>query len=278
MTDRRVHVGGVDLHLDDRHGAGTPVVVLHGFTGSGESMAPVVTALAASGRHTVAPDLVGHGRSTTHAPPECFTMDACVRQITDALDVLDIDHFHLVGYSMGGRLALSIVAAHPRRIRSLCLIGASPGLAAEVDRAARRRADDELARSIVTGGLGPFIDRWTAQPLFAGQAERLGDAEQAAARRQREHNDPHGLAASLRGMGTGSMPPLHQRLAAVAVPAVLMAGADDSKFCEIGRSMAAVMADARFVVVPDAGHAAHIENPAAVNAALADLLHRTDPL
>lgn len=278
VTAHRLRLGPVTLHVEERPGGGAPVLVLHGFTGSARAMAPVVDALEAAGRATLAPDLLGHGHSTVDGPADAHTMDACVDQLRAALDTLGAGRVHVVGYSMGGRVALSLAAAGPTRLRSLCVIGASPGLADAADRAERRRADDELAAAVLTGGVEAFVERWTALPLFATQRDRLGPGEREAVRRQRLANDARGLAASLRGMGTGSMPPLHDHLGRIDVPTLVLAGADDARYCAIGRAMATELPAATFVDVADAGHAAHLENPAAVTAAITSFLDRVDPL
>jgi 2-succinyl-6-hydroxy-2,4-cyclohexadiene-1-carboxylate synthase len=249
-----------------------PAVVLHGFTGSGAAMAGVVRALRTGGRQVSAPDLVGHGSPPAPTDPAAYTMDACVESIAGLLD----GPTHVVGYSMGGRVALALAVAHAERVATLALIGASPGLADEAARVERRAADEALAASIGTLGIEAFVDRWEQLPLFATQARRLDVATRAAIRRARLAHDPAGLAASLRGMGTGSMRPLHSDLHMLAMPVLLMAGADDAKYCQIAADMAACLPDARLVVVPGAGHAAHLERPDLVHAELAAFLAAHD--
>jgi 2-succinyl-6-hydroxy-2,4-cyclohexadiene-1-carboxylate synthase len=166
---------------------------------------------------------------------------------------------HVVGYSMGGRVALSLAAAHPSRLRSLLLVGASPGLADPEARAARVEADEALARQIEERGLSHFVDYWMDLPLFASQA-KLGDAFRARVRAQRLRCDPGGLARSLRGMGSGAMPPLHDRLPEVSLPVCLVAGSQDGKFVALAESMRYALPDARCALVEGAGHAAHLED------------------
>ena len=124
-------------------------------------------------------------------------MGACVEQVAAALSLA---RMHVVGYSMGGRVALSLAVAHPDRVASLLLVGASPGLAEAEERAARIKADEALARQIEQDGLERFVDYWMALPLFASQSV-LGEDALARARTQRLRSDPAGLANSLRGMG-----------------------------------------------------------------------------
>src|SRR5262249_51588996 len=153
--------------------------------------------------------------------------------------------------------------------RSVLVIGASAGLADPAERAARVRADEALAQELERDGLERFVDRWMALPLFASQA-RLGSEFLAASRAARLHNRTHGLAASLRGVGTGAQPPLHARLAQLDVPILFAAGAEDAKFAALARELAATARHGRVALVPDAGHAAQLENPGAVLALARD--------
>jgi 2-succinyl-6-hydroxy-2,4-cyclohexadiene-1-carboxylate synthase len=242
-----------------------PALVLHGFTGSGAGMAGVAQALGAGGRRVVAPDLAGHGPPPAPTDPAAYSIEACVDSLATLLD----GPAHVVGYSMGGRVALALAVAHAEKVATLALIGASPGLAGEAERGERRAADEALAASIESDGIECFVDRWEAQPLFATQAIRLDAGTREALRRARLAHDPAGLAASLRGMGTGTMRPLHDDLHRLGMPVLLMAGADDGKFRQIAADMAACLPDARVVVVPGAGHAAHLERPDVVHAELA---------
>ncbi len=278
-TTRTSHsVEGVSLevvtHLPAVTSSAAPILVLHGFTGDSESMAGVAEAFADT--HTThRVELLGHGGS--EAPPalEAYAMEACVRQLAALQDALDARPAHWIGYSMGGRAALSIAARHPERVRSLVLVGASPGLADAAARSERVATDAALAQRILDEGVEAFVDHWMALPLFASQA-RLGPAALAAARAQRLRNRPQGLARSLAGLGTGAMPPLHAALREIDVPVCLVAGAEDAKFEAIADAMAAALPRAERVSVPSAGHAAHVENPGAFARAARRFVARVD--
>ncbi|MEZ5247317.1 MAG: 2-succinyl-6-hydroxy-2,4-cyclohexadiene-1-carboxylate synthase [Acidimicrobiales bacterium] len=262
--------GGVVMCVEVS-GAGPPVVLLHGFTGDASTMGVLTDRLV--GTHTViVPDLVGHGGST--GPADRHGVDDMAAQVVAVLEALGHPAPHdIVGYSMGGRVALTIACRHPELVASLSLIGASAGLATEAERAARRRADAELADSILADGLASFVDRWMANPLFATQA-RLGDEFLAEARAQRMGNDPEGLVRSLRGAGTGTMQPLHEHLGRCAMPIGLVVGGDDAKFRTIAEEMAGSLPDAMVSVIDGAGHAAHLERPDDVVAAIRRTLAR----
>jgi len=219
------------------------LVLLHGFTQTGASWDGVVRELAGRYR-ALAPDL-GAG-----------PWDAEL----DRLEALAPTSFALAGYSMGGRLALALALRAPERVRRLVLVSASPGLAVTAERAARRDADAALADRIAAIGAEAFAREWAAQPLFAGQPPAVAAA--AHADRLRRSAAEH--AAQLRGLGPGVMPPLWDRLAELTMPVTLVVGERDAKFRAIAERMGAPT-----VVVPGAGHAVHLEAPAAVAAAIA---------
>ena len=228
------------------------LVLLHGFTQTGRSWQPVRDVLGARYR-AVAPDLPGHGQFAFRRPASFAACDAYLRALTDA-------PFTLAGYSMGGRIALHAALAIGSRIRRLVLVGASPGLADRAEREQRRAAERALADRFEAIGVEGLAREWAAQPLFSGMPR--GIAEQADADRRR--NTAGGLAAALRGLGTGVMPPLWERLGELAMPVDLVVGARDEKFRALAERMAERIPAARVHVVAAAGHAAHLEQPGAV--------------
>ena len=250
---------------------GVPVVVLHGFTGSAQAMAPLTERLAAGlAARIICPDLIGHGRSEVPDDPDLYRVQAMAGQVTALADALGCDTFHLVGYSMGGRVALTLGCTEPQRLRSLCLIGASAGIADPQQRRRRAQVDADCAQRI-TADFGAFVDEWMAAPLFAGQAA-LGETHLEAARAQRLASNPAGLARSLLAGGTGSMTPLHERLGTCDAPTLVLAGAHDIKFCAIAEQLVAALPRGDVVRIDGAGHAAHLERPDATAAEIAEFI------
>jgi 2-succinyl-6-hydroxy-2,4-cyclohexadiene-1-carboxylate synthase len=232
------------------------IVLLHGFTQSGASWTAIASALRES-YTPFAPDLRGHGSAAARRPVD---LPAVVDDVLGAAP----ERFALAGYSMGGRIALHLALAHPQRVSRLALIGASPGLADPAQREARRMQDERWAQLLEREGIDAFADEWAALPLWAGQPPAVAAAADAARRAQ----SPDGLAAALRGLGTGVLPSLWDRLAELSMPVTLLAGEHDAKFRALSEQMAALIPDARTVAVPGAGHAAHLEAPEAVAATL----------
>ncbi len=267
----RLEAEGVCLRVVSRGSPQAPaLILLHGFTGSAESMAGVGEAFS-RGYRVYALELVGHGESDAPEALEFYSMERCVGQVLAVLDALRIQRAHFVGYSMGARVALCLAVAEPDRVASLILIGVSPGLAKAQERAERVEADRALADGILEHGVEKFVDDWMALPLFASQ-KRLGAPALAQARNQRLACNPLGLANSLRGMGSGVMPPLADSLPGVDVPVLLVAGREDEKFSAIANSLLLRFPQAELLEVAEAGHAVHLEQPRAFQAGCTNFL------
>jgi 2-succinyl-6-hydroxy-2,4-cyclohexadiene-1-carboxylate synthase len=232
------------------------LVLLHGFTQTRQSWRRTIAAL--DGRYrAVAPDLLGHGLMSERRPASLAAALAYLAALVD-------EPHALAGYSMGGRVALHAALARPELVSRLVLVGASPGLADAAERTARQRSDEALADRIEQIGVAAFAAEWAALPLWEGQPERV----RAAANADRLRNTPGGLAAALRGLGTGALPSLWDRLGELPMPVTLVAGDRDAKFREIAERMAERLRDARIELIPGAGHAAHLERPELVAAKL----------
>jgi 2-succinyl-6-hydroxy-2,4-cyclohexadiene-1-carboxylate synthase len=232
------------------------VVFLHGFTHTGRSWQPVIAALGE--RYTsVAGDIRGHGDASKRLP---VTLEAVVHDVLAAAP----GRFTLVGYSMGGRIALHVALAAPDRVERLVLIGASPGIADDTERAARRRADQQLADEVQRSSIEEFARRWAQTPVLAGLPGAVLDAAHA----DRLRSTPAGLAWALRGLGTGALPSLWDRLGELPMPVTLVVGQRDQKFRGIAAEMAGGIPAFDVVVVPGAGHAVHLEAPQAIVNAL----------
>lgn len=243
----------------ERGGEGPSLLLLHGFTGSRASWAPVLPAFQER-YSTLTVDLIGHGASSAPADPARYRMEHCVADLVALLDACGIDRTAVLGYSMGGRVALHLALAAPERVSALVLEGASPGIADPAERAARVASDTARAERIEREGLVAFVDYWERIPLFASQA-RLPAATRERVRAGRLASNPVGLANSLRGMGAGAMTPVVDRLGELSMPVLYIAGELDRKYSAIGQEMVAALPQAELVIVPDAGHTVHLEQP-----------------
>lgn len=240
-----------------------PLVLLHGFTGSPASWDEVRTHLHPS-TPVLAPALFGHDGTPG--------VDQ-VRSFTDELDRLaaavrvwaagDVSHRaapRLVGYSLGGRLALGLLVRYPELFGPAVLIGSSPGLADDAERRARRHRDEEWARLLEADGLSTFVAAWERMPLF-GTQRRLPAHALAEQDRIRRSHDPRGLARSLRVLGLGAMPDYRPQLAAIDRPVRLVVGEADGRFRGLAAEMGGRIPGAEVRVVADAGHNVVLERP-----------------
>jgi 2-succinyl-6-hydroxy-2,4-cyclohexadiene-1-carboxylate synthase len=258
QRDMRFNINDIRLKVETT-GTGPALLLLHGFTGSAATWASFLPQFT-SRRRAIVVDLIGHGGSDAPPEPARYRMERCVADLAALLDELAVERADVLGYSMGGRVALHLAAAYPERVRSLILESSSPGIADPAERETRAEADDALADAIERDGLAAFADRWERLPLFASQAA-LPAATRERLHAQRLRNDPRGLANSLRGMGAGQQESLWQRLATLDTPTLLLTGALDTKYHAIATQMAESLPHAQVKIVPGAGHAVHLEQP-----------------
>ena len=240
-----------------RPGSGPRLVLLHGFTQTGRSWQPVVDLLP-DDIDVWCPDAPGHGDSR----PTTANLETAALLVVETIGCA-----RWVGYSMGGRTALRAALDHPEAVESLVLIGATAGIDDPAERARRVRDDEALARSLETDGIDHFLGEWLAGPLFASLSTEAANME------DRRRNEAAGLAASLRSMGTGRQEPLWSRLHEGRCSLRFVAGGRDEKFTSVGERLTATWGGpSQMTVVPDVGHAVHLESPGIVASMLASML------
>jgi len=285
--ETRIHVNGVSIGVTIVEGAkqgdertptrGVPtIVLLHGFTGSAASWGGHLETSASHGFRVIALDMLGHGQSDAPTDPRRYAIAWCEADILAVLAVLGVHEGEaiLLGYSMGGRIAL--YTAFSGFFRALILESASSGLADPLERAQRKNSDEQLAASIERDGIEAFVTYWEQLPLFASQ-QRLLNEQQRALHEQRLQNRPLGLANSLRSVGTGVQPNLQERLTTLTIPVLLLAGILDTKFCTIAQHMAQSLPHAQVHIIPDAGHTVHLEQPEVFDRMVIDFCKATFP-
>jgi 2-succinyl-6-hydroxy-2,4-cyclohexadiene-1-carboxylate synthase len=233
------------LHAESS-GSGPRLVLAHGFTQTARSWGRFA-GLVGAGRELVRVDLPGHGGSAD-VRANLVESGELLAEVAGAGGV----PFDLVGYSLGARVALHAALGGPDGLGRLVLIGATGGIEDAAARADRRRRDLALAAD-VEADLDAFLERWVAQPMFAG----LPDPGMA----ERRRNSAAGLASSLQLAGTGTQDPLWDRLAQLRAPLLAIAGADDVRFALAAARLAAAARAGVFSLVPGAGHAAHLAQP-----------------
>jgi len=235
-----------------------PVLLfLHGFLGSRSEWTNLAGSFLDDYRCLLV-DLPGHGESRSLDEND-YTIQNCAQSLLQLLDKLEIEKANILGYSMGGRLALYLAVTFPSRCRRLILESSSPGLKTKIERDERAESDRELAANLEREGLEVFLKEWYDKPIFATLKERHGKLSGFFS--QRRLSDPTGLAKSLRIMSTGKQPSLWGKLGEINLPLLLLAGEKDLKFSGIALSMADLCPTAEVRIIANAGHNLHIEQP-----------------
>ncbi|MFC4410295.1 2-succinyl-6-hydroxy-2,4-cyclohexadiene-1-carboxylate synthase [Chungangia koreensis] len=258
MVSQLFSIRGINVHVKTWNpNASRTLILLHGFTGSTGTWEETVSNLPDSIKG-VAIDLIGHGRTDAPGNPDRYGMSEQITDLDHVFNALALEHFTLLGYSMGGRIALSYALRYPERIEKLILESSSPGLEVESERKQRVKADQSLADRIESEGLEEFVNYWEGIPLFQSQ-KALCENKLQDIRKERLSQRTLGLANSLRGIGTGKQPSNWGRLDTLKFPVLLITGELDSKFCRIAGEMKKQLPNAESVIVKGAGHAIHVE-------------------
>ncbi|MDC3418283.1 2-succinyl-6-hydroxy-2,4-cyclohexadiene-1-carboxylate synthase [Aquibacillus salsiterrae] len=250
-----VKVDGVDYWVEI-YGEGEPVVLLHGFTGSIANWGYLIKRLKQEYK-VLAIDLPGHGQTKIDT---VVKMEAFCQHLREILLQHGVKQTAMVGYSLGGRTALSFAMIYPEMVRSLVLESASPGLSTVTEQIERQTKDDALALKIESEGIASFVAFWENIPLFNSQ-KQLSATQQAKIKKERLAQCASGLAFSLRGMGTGVMPSWWDKLPTLNSNVLLIVGELDEKFVSIAKRMSGKMRNCQLIVVPNTGHAVHVEDP-----------------
>lgn len=238
------------------NGSGDVVVLLHGFTGSSETWEKFIDKWQRD-YQVVTIDLPGHGKTTGDA---ILSMEKLCHHLQLLFHYLAIEKCSLLGYSMGGRTALSFAMWYPNYIENLILESASPGLSSEEERRNRVAKDHQLADRIQKEGIRNFVDFWENIPLFKTQKSLSLDVQEQL-RQERLNQSAEGLAASLVSIGTGEQPSWWDGLEKLKKPVNLIVGEADEKFVQINEQMQEKLPQAKLHLIPKVGHTVHIERP-----------------
>ncbi|NTW99277.1 MAG: 2-succinyl-6-hydroxy-2,4-cyclohexadiene-1-carboxylate synthase [Geobacteraceae bacterium] len=246
------------LNTESARDASLPrILFLHGFLGSGSDWVPIARQLEKE-YCCILVDLPGHGESDIEANgnPDLFfteTVDALAMELSRSAAP---EPCFLVGYSMGGRIALSLLLRHPELFEKAIIVSASPGLRTEGERLSRRESDEGIARKIERNFEG-FIKAWYEQPLFATLKNHPIFKEVES---ERIINNPGNLASALRLLGTGRQPSVWDELQKNRVPIQFFVGEKDLKFVEINRQMVNLCPESSLEIFKECGHTLHFEN------------------
>ena len=235
-----------------------PILFLHGFTGSAKDWDPFCSSLN-SKYFPIAVDLPGHGNTTVSNKSDSFSTEAYTHIIQIVLDYFKISKVILIGYSMGGRTALSFTVKNCEKVLGLILESSTAGIEDAKERAIRIETDRMLADKILTDGLDSFVNYWMDIPFFRS-LKSLGEKEYSELVLVKKQNSPQGLANSLLGFSTGKMSSLWSNLSSLTIPTLLIAGSLDRKYVRINKEMDELLPNSNVEIMDDCGHNTHLEN------------------
>jgi 2-succinyl-6-hydroxy-2,4-cyclohexadiene-1-carboxylate synthase len=253
-----MRLNGLDFNAEIE-GSGAPLLLLHGFSGSVRAWDDVRPALGSFAK-LISIDLIGHGRSAAPDDPGRYSLDWSSRDLVVLLDELNLGAVDVLGYSMGGRVALHFALQAPERVRTLILESASAGIQDDGERGRRIASDATLVERILCDGIEAFVADWERVPLLA-LGPQVAEAVRVRQTTQRLHNSPLGLANSLRGMGAGQLAPAWNKLPVFQKRVLLIVGERDARYRELGERMHALLPTSELAVVPEAGHTVHLDQP-----------------
>lgn len=274
---RTVPVGPIDLAVAEAGRGGRPLLLVHGFTGWKEDFEDHLDAFAAEGWWVVAPDLRGHGASGAPTDEAHYALDAYVDDLVALVDHLGWSRFAVLGHSMGGMIVGELVLAHPERVAQLVLMDTNHGPVEGLDADVVALAVDVLR----TQGLEALLElaEQLPKPPPAPSEQRLRDTRPGHVEwsdRKVRCCSPAMYAAMAQILPT-RVDRLDDLAASVAVPTLVVVGAEDASFLPSSQRLAEAIGGAELVVVPDAAHSPQLEHPEAWFAAVAGFLARTAP-
>ena len=240
-------------------GDSIPLVFLHGFSGSAKDWEFIFNQIP-SRFSPLSIDLLGHGESSSPENVQDYYFLRQNSHLKNILERLNIRNAILFGYSMGGRAALTFSFANPDMVRSLILESSTAGISNFEERLTRAESDEQLADRIELFGIDKFVDHWMNIPLF-DSLKNIPQEKYAEVIANKLRNNRTGLANSLRGFGTGTMPPLWSELKNIKQKVFLITGELDKKFTEINQRMNEEFPNSQRYVIKNAGHNVHLEKP-----------------
>ncbi|MCA1028802.1 2-succinyl-6-hydroxy-2,4-cyclohexadiene-1-carboxylate synthase [Cytobacillus kochii] len=247
----------VKYHVET-FGNGEPIMALHGFTGNSNGWRFYSEII--SDRTIIAPDIIGHGQSESPEHISHYQIEEQAAMLAHLINVMKISKVDVIGYSMGGRLAITFALLFPEKVHRLILESTTPGINSIEDREKRMINDMKICQLIKDKEIEGFVNYWENIPLFASQ-KKLTAHKREQVRTQRLRNNPQGLINSLIGMGTGAQPSWWTAIAKLQMPVLILTGSIDQKFCTIGEEMSMRIQRATHQTIEKSGHTVHLEKP-----------------
>jgi pimeloyl-ACP methyl ester carboxylesterase len=236
---------GVTLAFEVHNPAarGVPLLLTHGFGATSGMWDPNIDALSVD-RPVIVWDQRGHGSTDAPDDMSLYSEQIGVADMAAILDAAGADRAVIGGMSLGGYLSLAFHLTHPQRVAALVLVDTGPGY----------RNDEARDK------WNAWVER-RAQELEGGRTRADSSAELA----QAVHLNPEGLPRAARGVMAQKDARVITSLDGIAVPTLVIVGADDTDFLAGADYMNRHIANSRKVVIDNAGHAANMDQPKTFN-------------
>lgn len=274
------NISGLNIHyeryfnssgkLNTSHPHLKNVLFVHGFTGSSHDWDNIIIHLPENFNY-YAIDLIGHGDSDSPTEKNFYNMDSLVNQLKEFSAKVINDKFIFIGYSMGGRTALSYAVKYPETLEGLILESSTAGIKDENEREKRIKRDEEIADYIINHSIVEFIEYWMDLDIFNTQ-KRFSNSKLEEIKNSKLNNSRIGLSNFLRGFGTGQMPLLYDQIKNVKAKTLLITGDLDEKFRLINNEMNSLFPFSKHISLKNSGHNTHLETPDAFVKTVTDFL------
>ncbi|HKJ31977.1 MAG TPA: 2-succinyl-6-hydroxy-2,4-cyclohexadiene-1-carboxylate synthase [Balneolales bacterium] len=234
------------------------LILLHGFMGDSRFFNHLLEPLS-DFCNPVTIDLLGHGSTAAPSNPTRYYSHEQVEDLSIIFRELNLPPFFLLGYSMGGRLAIQFAIQNNNVLTGLILESTTFGIQ-DNDSIQKRIEEDEIRANSIENDYRHFVEKWNQASLFQNNSSESIKRKRSLMNIQKNQR-PHGLANSLRGFGTGTMPHAHDKLSDITVPTLIISGMNDEKFTTIGKEMNLLISNSSHVIIPNSNHRVHIDNP-----------------
>ena len=246
-------LNGITIHYEDS-GSGPAVFLTHGYAAAGAMWEPQRKPLNNAGYRLLSWDMRGHAETESPDDPAQYSEALTIADMAALMDMLGIERAVVGGLSLGGFMSLAFQLAHPERVRALLLCDTGPGYRSDEARAKWNRMAERSAVNFEEKGLDA-----------AGRSPEV----QAAVK---HHKSAAGLAHSARGMLAQVDSRVIDHLPEIEVPTLVIVGEKDEPYHGASQYMQTKIPGARLEIIPDAGHAANMDQPEAFNRVLLEFL------
>jgi len=261
-----IEIENIKYHVQIK-GEGKPIICLHGFSENISTW----KSLQLEEYLLILIDLIGHGESDKPYSSKYYRVKVMIKHLNKLIYQLGLSKYSMLGYSMGGRIALAYALTYPNEVDKLMLESASYGECGWINRLKRRKNDFNLAKSIRENGIEWFNEYWSGLGIFESQRKLPNDIINEISNR-RLLNVTHSLSNTLLGTGQGKFPCLKNQIANLSMPVLYISGEYDEKYKQAGNEFEKLNPNIKHEIIKGVGHNTHVEDSNAFIGALKNFL------